>query len=115
MIQNIAVIITALGVLFAGISPVVLHMVKVRSRDRIKKAQEQAKSSQPGQGPRSVDWRRRAELFRLVTGMLGYGFGVLTLMLMIFSKTPLTTGDAAMVMLCLVFCLPSLLEPLRKE
>lgn len=115
MIQNIAVIITALGVLFTGVSPVVLHMLKVRRRDRIKKTQEQAKSSQPGQGPSKIDWRARADVIRLVMGLLGYATGVITLMWLMWSKTPLTTGDAAMMMLCLLFCLPTLLEPLRKD
>ncbi len=115
MIQNIAAIITALGVLFAGISPAVLHMLKVRSRARIKKAQEQAKSSQPGQGPSKIDWRARAEIIRLFTGLLGYIFGLVTLMWLMWFKTPMTTGDAAMIMFSLILCLPTLLEPLRKD
>ena len=115
MIQQAVFILTALGVFFSGVSPLILHALKNMRRARHKKRQANESASQSGQGPNRTDWRKQVIVSRLVMAMLAYAFGIGTLMWLAQSKAPLTTGDAAMMILCLLFCLPTVLHPAPKD
>lgn len=96
--------------ILAGASPLLIHLHKHIIKQREMKEKAKATSTQSGQEPKSVDWRARAEVIRLIMGLLGYVFGLVTLMWLMWHKTPLTTGDAALIMFSLILCLPTLLE-----
>ncbi len=110
MLHDIHLIVLTLISLVGCLSPLAIHLHKHSIKQRAEKNKLKDHSSQEGQ-PESNKINRRSKMFRLVMGVLSYGFGVSTLLMLARSNAPLTTGDAAMIMLCLLFCLPVALLP----